>query len=81
MPNFFGTQLRIERKKRKLTAEAVAAACGVSRSYIILIEGGERLPGKKTLPKIADALNLDLVEVLNWYLDDVAAKMKRNLNL
>lgn len=81
MYKLFGEQLRYERKKQGLSAETLAKACGISRSYIILIEVGKRLPGKKVLPKIATALNLSMTEVLNWYLEDVMAKMKKSLNI
>ena len=77
----FGKQLRLERKKRGLSAETLAKACGISRSYIVLIEGGKRLPSKKVLPNIARALNLGVAEILNWYLEDVRAKMHQSLDL
>lgn len=75
MHKVFGARLRKERKKQQLTVEMVAKACGTSRSYITLIENGKRLPGKKILPKIADALQLDITVVLNWYLEDIRGKM------
>ena len=81
MTKLFGDNLRTERKRQGLTAEKLAKACAVSRSYIILIEGGKRLPGKKVLPKIAYALDLSMTEVLNWYLEDVSSKMKESFNL
>ena len=81
MEQTFGTQLRLARKKQHLSAEALARDCGISRSYIILIEGGKRLPSKKVLPNLADVLNLSLTEVLNWYLEDVSTKMRKSLNL
>jgi transcriptional regulator with XRE-family HTH domain len=81
MKKSFGEQLRSERKKQGISVETLANACGISRSYIILIEGGKRLPGKKVLPKISAALNLSMTVVLNWYLQDVSAKMKKSLNL
>lgn len=80
-PTSFGERLRLERKKHGLSAEALATACGVSRSYITLIEGQKRLPGKKILPKITVALNLTTTEVLNWYLEELSARLRRNLDL
>jgi len=81
MHKLFGEQLRAQRKKQRLSAEVFAKTCGVSRSYIILIEGGKRTPGKKILPQIANALGLTVTEVLNWYLEDVSEKLRRSLNL
>lgn len=75
----FGEQLRLERKKQNLTVQVIADACGVSRSYVTLIENGKRLPGGKILLKIADALHLKKVDVLNWYLEDISQKIKKHL--
>lgn len=75
MYTLFGEQLRQERKKQGLTVEILAKQCGISRSYLTLIENGQRLPGKKILPKIALALGVKTVTVLNWYLEDVAHQL------
>lgn len=75
----FGEHLREERKKHGLTAQAIAEACGKSRSYVTLIENGQRLPGKKTLPLIAMALHLKTVVVLNWYLTDISHKIQKEI--
>ncbi len=72
----FGEQLRTERKKNNLSAEALAKACGVSRSYITLIENGKRLPGRKVIPKIALALNLKTTIIINWYLENIREKLQ-----
>ena len=79
MNKSFGKQLREERKKQGLTVQMVAKACGSSRSYITLIETGRRLPGKKILSKIAFALRIKTVVVLNWYLEDIRQKMQKGL--
>lgn len=75
----FGERLYNERKKNNLSAEKLAKACGISRSYITLIENNKRAPGKKIIPKIANALRLKTVVVLNWYLEDVSEKIKKSL--
>ena len=81
MNQSFGEQLRAERKKQGLTVQMLAQACGTSRSYITLIENGKRLPGKKILPKFAEALEIKTVIVLNWYLDDISQKMHDGLKI
>lgn len=73
----FGEQLRLEREKYKLSAQTLAESCGVSRSYISLIENGKRLPGKKVIPKIAQTLHLKTNIVINWYLEDIKEKLKK----
>ena len=71
----FGIKLRTERKKNNLSAEGLAALCGVSRSYITLIENGQRLPGKKILLKLAEALRLPPHDLVNWYLEALREKI------
>jgi transcriptional regulator with XRE-family HTH domain len=75
MHEYFGEQLKKERKKLGLTVQVLSESCGTSRSYITLIENGKRLPGKTILPKIALALKLKNSVVLNWYLEDIRVKM------
>jgi len=72
----FGERLRTERKKHHLSAESLAELCGVSRSYITLIENGTRQPGKKILPKLADGLKIKNSTIINWYLEDIKAKLQ-----
>jgi len=72
----FGERIRTERKKYDLSAEALAKACGISRSYITLIENGKRLPGRKVIPKIALALKLKTTIIINWYLEDIREKLQ-----
>ena len=81
MGKLFGERLREERIKQHMTVEVVAKNCGVSRSYITLIENGRRAPGKKILAKIADALHIKVSVVLNWYLEDVAQKIQKELKI
>ena len=73
---YFGKKLYSERKKRNLSAEQLAAECGISRSYVTLMENGVRLPSKKIIPQIARALNLNTNEIVNWYLEGVREKMQ-----
>lgn len=79
--NNFGNQLRTERKKLGLTVQTLAEDCGVSRSYITLIENGMRLPGRKVIPRLASALQIKPVVMLNWYLENVSQKMHEDLKL
>jgi transcriptional regulator with XRE-family HTH domain len=71
----FGRRLLTERKKKGLSAEAVAKLCSISRSYVTLIEKGKRLPGKKVIPKIAKALEVETNTVVHWYLEDIREKI------
>lgn len=75
----FGKKLREERKRQRLTVLMIAQSCGISRSYVTLIENGKRLPGKNVLPKIASSLHLKTAEVLNWYLEDIGHRLHEGL--
>lgn len=77
----FGEQLREERKKQHLTVEQVAALCDISRSYLTLIENGQRLPGKKIIPKLAAAFGIKTVVVVNWYLEHISHKIQKDLDI
>jgi len=72
----FGNRLLTERKKRKFSAEILAKLCGISRSYITLMEGNHRLPGRKIIPKIATAFDIKTNIVINWYLEDLREKLQ-----
>lgn len=76
MNSLFGDQLATARKQKNFTSESLAQSCGVSRSYITLIENGQRLPGPKTIPKIAQALGLETHIIVNWYLESLREKLK-----
>jgi transcriptional regulator with XRE-family HTH domain len=72
----FGEKLYKERKKNKLSAEALSEKCRISRSYITLIETGRRMPGKKIIPRLATALKVKTNVVINWYLEDLREKLQ-----
>jgi transcriptional regulator with XRE-family HTH domain len=72
----FGERLHAERKKYNLSTQKLAEACGVSRSYLTLIENGKRLPGKKLIPILAKSLNLKTNVIINWYLEDVRGRLE-----
>lgn len=75
----FGARLSNERKKKALSADALSKACGVSRSYITLIENNKRMPSVKVLPHIASALKIKTNVILNWYLEDTRERLESAL--
>jgi len=77
----FSERLYTERKKNNLSAEELAKACEVSRSYVTLMENGKRLPGAKLLPRLAGALNLRTTTILDWYLEELRTKMQKDLQI
>lgn len=72
----FGERILIARKKNNLSALELAEACGVSRSYITLIENGKRLPSRKILLKMAEVLKVKTNIIVNWYMDSVRQSLQ-----
>ena len=54
----FGIILAEQRKKAKLTQEALAHECGLDRTYISLLERGLRQPSLKTIFSIGSVLGM-----------------------
>ncbi|MBI5769813.1 MAG: helix-turn-helix transcriptional regulator [Verrucomicrobia bacterium] len=56
--------LRAEREKRGLSMNLVAERAGLSQPMVSLVERELRMPTLDTLLRIATALDIDLVDVL-----------------
>ena len=77
----FGELLQNKRKRLRISAQELADRSGVSRSYITLIENNQRLPSRNVIPKIANALDIKVNIVVNWYLEDLRTKMRKDFDL
>jgi transcriptional regulator with XRE-family HTH domain len=60
-----GATLRTMREMRGMTADQLANAVGKSRPYIANIEAGRKPLPPKLLPKVADALHVPQISILN----------------
>jgi ribosome-binding protein aMBF1 (putative translation factor) len=60
----FANNLKVERLRRKLSQEALAAKAGLSVSYISMLERGQRTPPLDTLESIAKALSVNASTLL-----------------
>lgn len=60
----FGAKLQRTRKGKEVTQEELAFKMSMDRTYIGMIERGERNPTIRTLYKIAKALKVDSSELL-----------------
>lgn len=60
----FGAKLQKTRKSKGVTQEELAFRMSMDRTYIGMIERGERNPTIRTLYKIAKALKVDSSELL-----------------
>lgn len=61
----FGKRVREERMKQDLSQEKLAARAGVHRTYIGMIERAEKNITLETIQKIAKALNIRIVRLLD----------------
>lgn len=76
----FGKQLASARKKSGMSADTLAKSCGISRSYITLIENGKRRPSPKILARIAESLGLKTDVVLHWYVESMRADVLEKID-
>ena len=60
----FGTQLQKVRKEKRISQEELADLLSMHRTYIGMIEWGERNPTIRTLYKIAKALKVKAGDLL-----------------
>ena len=62
----FGLHLRKLRQERKMSQIDLAYKGGFDRNYIGMLERGERNPSLKNIKRIAQALEITLVELVNF---------------
>jgi transcriptional regulator with XRE-family HTH domain len=60
----FAANLKTERRKKKLSQEALAHKAGLSVSYISMLERSQRTPPLDTLETLAKALGCSAVSLL-----------------
>ncbi len=60
-----GLKIKLERTKRKLSQEKLGELSGLSKTHIGDIERGTTIPSIETLNKIAIALDIKLVELID----------------
>ena len=61
-----GKRIKYLREKRNLTQEKLAEKSGLSLDYIGKIEVNINQPGMKALIKIADALNVEMINLFDF---------------
>lgn len=69
-------RLRQERKRRGLSNYAVSKRSGVSQSMLSMLDNGLRNPTLETVLKIADAVAVDLPDILRQAQLNVGAQPK-----
>lgn len=58
-------KVQLERQKRKLSQEQLAASAGLNRNTIGKIERGEVSPSIDSLEKISKVLNIEFTELID----------------
>jgi transcriptional regulator with XRE-family HTH domain len=62
----FGKRVAELRKKAGYSQEQFAFKCGVDRTYVGVVERGEKSPTLNTIDKIANALGITKSELFNF---------------
>ena len=62
----FGKHIRTLRQSKNLSQEALADKAGMHRTYIGMLERGERNPALLNLIRLAEALDLPLPVIVNF---------------
>lgn len=61
----FGSILRKIRSDKELSQEQLALDAGIDRTFISLLERGERQPSLTTILRISKALNISAAELIS----------------
>ena len=69
----FGLAVRAARTKAALSQEGLAEAAELHRTYISDIERGLRNPSLTTIIRLAEALDLDLSELVSFHRADCSS--------
>ncbi len=64
----FGKALRAARRKAYFTQEGLALSSGLDRSYISLLERGQRKPSLESVMILAGALDIDTLVFVDEFL-------------
>ena len=72
-----GLVIRRERRLRGLTMKALAKRAAVSLVYLGEIERGKKYPSALVLERLAEALDLDVWDVLDLVASDLRAEARR----
>ena len=66
----FGAHIRYLRNQQQLSQEQLAEKAGMHRTYIGMVERGERNPALLNLIRLAEALEVSLTSVMDFNTDE-----------
>ena len=75
VPRAFGAALRELREKAGMTQERLAEVCKLDRTYISLLERGQRQPTLATMIRLSDALDVTLLNLVRAFTHQLDGKV------
>ena len=73
-----GSQIRLQRKRLRMTQNQLAEQAGISLSFLGHIERGSRKSSIETLVALANALNISTDALLQSYLNNIGSERQQN---
>ena len=74
LQEILGRVIRRERQDRQLTIKELGEKADLSEIYVGEIERGQKYPSSKVLESLANALDLDLAELLELIAEEIRAE-------
>jgi len=74
LQEIMGRVIRRERQARQLTIKELGDKAGLSEIYVGEIERGQKYPSSKVLESLANALDLDIAELLELMAEEIRAE-------
>ena len=71
LEEIIGRVIRRERQERRLTIKELGDKAGLSEIYVGEIERGQKYPSSKVLESLADALDIDLADLLELMAEEI----------
>src|SRR2546430_17721196 len=71
LQEIIGKVIRQERQQRQLTIKELGEKAGLSEIYVGEIERGQKYPSAKVLESIANALDLDIADLLELMAEEI----------
>ena len=80
LQEIMGRVIRRERQERQLTIKELGEKAGLSEIYVGEIERGQKYPSSKVLESIAEALGLDIADLLELMADEIRSERMPQTN-
>ncbi|GHO50098.1 helix-turn-helix domain-containing protein [Ktedonospora formicarum] len=74
LQEILGRVVRRERQEQNLTIKELGEKAGLSEIYVGEIERGQKYPSAKVLESLAEALELDIAELLEFVAEEIRSE-------